>query len=99
MFLSPTSYDAARIWTPCVDSLWERCTWELEFIVDVSIMVVSSGELLEQVRPLSNTLTLDHAPPFTKQDHLLLFADQSDLSPAYFLCSRTLRDARHLRNA
>jgi transcription initiation factor TFIID subunit 2 len=51
---------AARIWTPCVDSLWERCTWELEFTVP-SIMpnrtdlppnvVVSSGELMEQVRP------------------------------------------------
>jgi transcription initiation factor TFIID subunit 2 len=21
--------DAARCWVPCVDSLWERCTWEL----------------------------------------------------------------------
>ena len=57
MFLSSTAYSAARIWTPCVDSLWERCTWELEFIVpthldggeDIPVMVVSSGELIEQV--------------------------------------------------
>ncbi|WWD20285.1 hypothetical protein CI109_104761 [Kwoniella shandongensis] len=63
MFLSPTTYDAARIWTPCVDSLWERCTWELEFIVPryleggdpaqddaaCPVMVVSSGELMEQI--------------------------------------------------
>lgn len=54
VYLSPTAYDSARIWTPCVDSLWERHTWELEFIVpakirDVQTMVVSSGELLEQV--------------------------------------------------
>ncbi|WVR08077.1 hypothetical protein IAU60_005123 [Kwoniella sp. DSM 27419] len=63
MFLSPTDYDAARVWTPCVDSLWERCTWELEFIVPryleggepgteeeaCPVMVVSSGELMEQV--------------------------------------------------
>ena len=54
MFLSPTAYDSARIWTPCVDSLWERCTWELEFIVPSEVqglptMVVSSGELVEQV--------------------------------------------------
>ncbi|WRT69673.1 uncharacterized protein IL334_006663 [Kwoniella shivajii] len=63
MFLSPTTYDAARIWTPCVDNLWERCTWELEFIVPryleggepvpgedaCPVMVVSSGELMEQV--------------------------------------------------
>ncbi|ORX37731.1 hypothetical protein BD324DRAFT_623057 [Kockovaella imperatae] len=53
MYLSPTAYNAARIWTPCVDSLWERCTWELEFIVparvdDADFIVVSSGELIEQ---------------------------------------------------
>ncbi|CAK9784528.1 unnamed protein product [Cutaneotrichosporon oleaginosum] len=62
MFLSPTTCDAARIWTPCVDSLWERCTWELEFIVPRYIeggeprgdndafptMVVASGELESQ---------------------------------------------------
>ncbi|RXK36392.1 hypothetical protein M231_06358 [Tremella mesenterica] len=57
MFLSPTTYDAARVWTPCVDNLWERSTWEFEFIVpsfleggeDSPVMVVSSGELQEQV--------------------------------------------------
>lgn len=63
MYLSPTTFDAARIWTPCVDNLWERCTWELEFIVPRYIeggeprgdndafptMVVASGELQEQV--------------------------------------------------
>jgi len=54
VYLSPTAYDSARIWTPCLDSLWDRCTWELEFIVPATIggsstMVISSGELLEQV--------------------------------------------------
>lgn len=64
MFLSPTTFDAARSWVPCIDSLWERCTWELEIIVpryleeapppdepeDRSpVMVVASGELVEQV--------------------------------------------------
>ncbi|OCF35231.1 transcription initiation factor TFIID subunit 2 [Kwoniella heveanensis BCC8398] len=63
MYLSPTDYDAARVWTPCVDSLWERCTWELEYIVPryleggqpgpgeeaYPVTVVSSGELMEQV--------------------------------------------------
>lgn len=63
MFLSPTTSDAARIWTPCVDNLWERCTWELEFIVPRYVeggeprgdndafptMVAASGELQEQV--------------------------------------------------
>nr|ODN87996.1 transcription initiation factor TFIID subunit 2 [Cryptococcus depauperatus CBS 7841] len=61
MFLSPTTYNSARSWTPCIDSLFERCTWELEFIVPkyleggdsdgekaYPVMVVSSGELMEQ---------------------------------------------------
>lgn len=33
LYTSPTCADAARCWVPCVDSLWERCTWELEFVV------------------------------------------------------------------
>ncbi|WVQ77717.1 hypothetical protein IAR50_007407 [Cryptococcus sp. DSM 104548] len=63
MFLSPTTYNSARVWTPCVDSLFERCMWELEFIVPryleggepvdgeegFPVMVVSSGELMEQI--------------------------------------------------
>lgn len=63
MFLSPTTYNSARVWTPCIDSLFERCTWELEFIAPryleggepldgeegYPVMVVSSGELMEQV--------------------------------------------------
>lgn len=71
MFLSPTTFDAARVWTPCVDSLWERCTWELEFIVPrcleggeptgdedaYPVMVVASGELIEQVGTCLITLT------------------------------------------
>jgi len=33
IYTSPTTPDAARCWLPCVDNLWERCTWELDFIV------------------------------------------------------------------
>ena len=73
MFLSSTAYNAARIWTPCVDSLWERCTWELEFIVpthleggeDIPVMVVSSGELIEQV----STGAMDGADCKTTHPH------------------------------
>lgn len=58
MFLSPTTHAAARVWTPCVDSPFEKCTWELEFTVPHTlpdepdlppVLVVSSGELMEQV--------------------------------------------------
>lgn len=53
MYISPSNHDAARMWTPCIDSLWERCTWELIFIApahidDLPVTVVSSGELIEQ---------------------------------------------------
>lgn len=33
IFLNSSSYDAARHWIPCVDNLWERCTWEMDVIV------------------------------------------------------------------
>ncbi|KAG8894105.1 hypothetical protein FRB99_001519, partial [Tulasnella sp. 403] len=33
MFTTPSSPDAARCWVPCVDNLWERCTWDLQFVV------------------------------------------------------------------
>lgn len=87
MFLSPTTYDAARVWTPCVDSLWERCTWELEFIVPrylqggeptgdgdeaYPVMVVASGELMEQVGSVSiKSLTRQVIHPY--HPHKVIF--------------------------
>lgn len=32
-YTTPSSPDAARCWVPCIDSLWEKCTWEFEFVV------------------------------------------------------------------
>ncbi|EIW87115.1 TATA-binding protein associated factor Taf2 [Coniophora puteana RWD-64-598 SS2] len=32
-FTTPSSPDAARCWVPCIDSFWEKCTWEFEFVV------------------------------------------------------------------
>ncbi|KAI5120798.1 hypothetical protein M0805_002425 [Coniferiporia weirii] len=36
-YTTPSSPDAARCWVPCLDSLWEKCTWEFEFIVPRSL--------------------------------------------------------------
>ena len=36
-------------WMPCVDELWMRHTWELQYIVPSDWMVASSGELVEKV--------------------------------------------------
>lgn len=63
MYTSPSSPDAARCWVPCVDNLWERCTWEFEFVVprsldadgdsltgpNYNVIVVCSGEFQQQI--------------------------------------------------
>lgn len=33
VYTTPSCPDAARCWVPCVDNLWEKCTWEFEFVV------------------------------------------------------------------
>ncbi|KAJ7786858.1 hypothetical protein B0H14DRAFT_3506246 [Mycena olivaceomarginata] len=64
-YTTPSSPDAARCWVPYIDNLWEKCTWEFEFVVprylkEISVeddeltdssptWVVCSGELVEQV--------------------------------------------------
>jgi hypothetical protein len=32
-YTTPSCPDVARCWVPCVDSMWEKCTWEFEFVV------------------------------------------------------------------
>lgn len=32
-YTSPTCPDAARCWVPCLDSFFDKCTWEFEFVV------------------------------------------------------------------
>ncbi|KAH8094603.1 hypothetical protein BXZ70DRAFT_1009904 [Cristinia sonorae] len=33
VYTTPSSPDAARCWVPCIDNIWEKCTWEFEFVV------------------------------------------------------------------
>jgi len=91
VYLSPTAYDSARIWTPCLDSLWDRCTWEIEFIVPATIdgtatMVVSSGELLEQVCCSPSPLTIGNTPILTVKDDILLLANHADICSTRWVC-------------
>ncbi|SJX62832.1 related to TAF2-component of TFIID complex [Sporisorium reilianum f. sp. reilianum] len=44
LFTIASSPDAARCWVPCVDSLWERCTWEFELIVPKSLSTADEEE-------------------------------------------------------
>ncbi|KAG2152645.1 uncharacterized protein EDB93DRAFT_1273391 [Suillus bovinus] len=32
-YTSSSSPGAARCWVPCIDNLWEKCTWEFKFVV------------------------------------------------------------------
>ena len=61
MYTRPLGLNSSRCWVPCLDSLWDRCTWELEYVVPrrlsvdmgdlddetPEIYVISSGELTE----------------------------------------------------
>ena len=73
MYTRPLGLNSSRCWVPCLDSLWDRCTWELEYVVPrrlsvdmgdmddttPEIYVISSGELTEHAMPVSYThLTL-----------------------------------------
>lgn len=62
LYTSPSCPDWARYWIPCLDNLWDRCTWRLDFVVprhlslpgaapnDVNdVAVACSGTLLETV--------------------------------------------------
>ncbi|KAG8794849.1 hypothetical protein FRC17_008222, partial [Serendipita sp. 399] len=63
VYTTPSSPDSARCWVPCVDNLWERCTWEFEFVVprsldvdgesstgpNYNVVVVCSGEFQQQI--------------------------------------------------
>lgn len=33
MYTTLSGPDGARCWVPCVDSFWEKCTWDFEFVV------------------------------------------------------------------
>lgn len=33
VYTTPSTPDAARCWVPCIDNIWEKCTWDLEFVV------------------------------------------------------------------
>ncbi|CAG2104136.1 unnamed protein product [Medioppia subpectinata] len=38
-----------RLWFPCVDSYSEVCTWRMDFTVDLNMIAVSCGDLIESV--------------------------------------------------
>ncbi|KAL5494783.1 hypothetical protein ACEPAI_245 [Sanghuangporus weigelae] len=47
VYTTPSSPDAARCWAPCLDNLWEKCTWDFEFIVPKTLEDTSGGADVE----------------------------------------------------
>ncbi|XP_054152986.1 transcription initiation factor TFIID subunit 2-like [Oppia nitens] len=43
-----------RLWFPCVDSYSEVCTWRMDFTVDLNMVAVSCGDLVETVYTADN---------------------------------------------
>ncbi|KDN40979.1 hypothetical protein K437DRAFT_258484 [Tilletiaria anomala UBC 951] len=44
IYSTPSCADWSRCWTPCLDSLWERCTWQLDFVVPRYLTPAALGE-------------------------------------------------------
>ncbi|PWY99756.1 hypothetical protein BCV70DRAFT_162250 [Testicularia cyperi] len=44
LFTVASCSDASRCWVPCVDSLWERCTWEFELVVPRSLVATDDHD-------------------------------------------------------
>lgn len=57
VFTTPSSPDAARCWVPCLDNLWEKCTWELEFVVPRYLEEIDDQEEVD-LNDLSPTIVL-----------------------------------------
>lgn len=88
LYTRPTGPNSARCWVPCVDSLWDRCTWELEFVVprtlatdapddEPDMLVIASGELTEHaVHPHDPTKSIFYytQPVATSVQHVAFCA-------------------------
>ncbi|KAF8727766.1 hypothetical protein AX14_007043, partial [Amanita brunnescens Koide BX004] len=57
-FTTPSSPDSARCWVPCIDNIWERCTWELEFVVPRYLEERSSTEDDDEPNDLVPTIVV-----------------------------------------
>ncbi|KAH8110586.1 hypothetical protein DFH11DRAFT_1619105 [Phellopilus nigrolimitatus] len=85
-YTTPSSPDAARCWVPCLDNLWEKCTWEFEFVVSKSLEDNSEemdvdrrgrGELVEKIAHPNNpnkVIYLFSQPVLTSVQHIAFAA-------------------------
>ncbi|KAM6498612.1 hypothetical protein JOM56_006560 [Amanita muscaria] len=57
-YTAPSSPDSARCWVPCVDNIWERCTWEFEFVVPRYLEERVPTEDDDEINDLSPTIVV-----------------------------------------
>ncbi|KAK7058614.1 hypothetical protein VNI00_002250 [Paramarasmius palmivorus] len=79
-YTTPSCPDAARCWVPCIDNLWEKCTWEFEFVVPRYLEEREPGEdddatdLTPTVVVCSGELVEQVAHPYSSHKTIFLFS-------------------------
>ncbi|KAK7465278.1 hypothetical protein VKT23_005257 [Stygiomarasmius scandens] len=80
VYTTPASPDSARCWVPCVDNLWEKCTWEFEFIVPryleerQSLAEDEPDDAIPTVVVCSGDLVEQIAHPYNSNKTIFLFS-------------------------
>ncbi|KZT72927.1 hypothetical protein DAEQUDRAFT_685309 [Daedalea quercina L-15889] len=86
VYTTPSCPDAARCWVPCIDNLWEKCTWEFEFVVPRYLeqredTPVDDEEPLEGESPTvvvcSGELVEQVAHPYSSNKTIFLFTQST----------------------
>ncbi|KAJ3797877.1 TATA-binding protein associated factor Taf2 [Lentinula aff. detonsa] len=80
VYTTPSCPDAARCWVPCIDSFWEKCTWEFEFVVpryleerDLS-QEDDPSDVIPTVAVCSGELVEQVAHPYNSNKTIFLFS-------------------------
>ncbi|TFY71826.1 hypothetical protein EVG20_g1175 [Dentipellis fragilis] len=86
VYTTPSCPDAARCWVPCLDNLWERCTWDFEFVVQRYLEERDPDEYEEAqdehptVVVCSGDLVEQVAHPFNSNKSIFVFSQTTPTS-------------------
>ncbi|KAF5352665.1 hypothetical protein D9756_005839 [Leucocoprinus leucothites] len=86
VYTTPSCPDAARCWVPCVDNLWEKCTWEFEFVVPRYLEEADdrdefdTNELSPTIVLCSGELVEQIAHPYNSNKTIFLFSQAAPTS-------------------
>ncbi|KXN88910.1 Transcription initiation factor TFIID subunit 2, partial [Leucoagaricus sp. SymC.cos] len=86
VYTTPSCPDAARCWVPCIDNLWEKCTWEFEFVVPRYLEELDdrdefdNNELSPTIVVCSGELVEQVAHPYNSNKTIFLFSQAAPMS-------------------